>query len=213
MNLDGHGYCFRSSYLLPLSFVIRGKVSLWHEVAGFRGTCRSRKDVPGRVFGDHPPVSLGTGGSLFPSVRATRSDTTAVRIVNVKLGLDSEKRKPTRYPRSLNRETTFGRRNGLHSFHCMSYALNVSRAFRCPPTFLRANFWWIAPIARSDHWLTSIEGLDCCSTFFFCSRRQEEACAGWFWILFYNDVLVLRKFGISKSQDWSVTRQTRTVSW
>ena len=94
-----------------------------------------------------PSTSVpGTGGSLLPSVRATRSDTAAVRLVNIKLGLDSEKRKPTSYPRSLNRETTFGRRNGLHSFHCMSYALYVSRAFRCPPTFLRANFWLIAPI-------------------------------------------------------------------
>ena len=93
MNLDGHGYCFRSSYLLPLSFVIHGKVSLWHdrEVAGFGGPCRSRKDVAGRVFGDHRPVSPGTGGSLFPSVRVTRSGTAAVRLVNVKLGLDSKK--------------------------------------------------------------------------------------------------------------------------
>ena len=202
-------------YLFPLSFVIHGKVLLWHEVAGFGGTCRSRKDVAGRVFGDHRPVSPGTGGSLFSSVRATRSETAAVRLVNVKLGLDSEKRKPTSYPRSLNRETTFGRRNGLHSFHCMSYALyfrrvkdflELTRIFDirkggtqgfprhevsdkqevlfeqnflfvahfvsgkplCPalpnmhsmfarfsvsPTFLRANFWWIAPIAccRKSH--------------------------------------------------------------
>ena len=115
-----------STFCAPVrrtTFVIHGKVLLWHEMAGFGGTCRSRKDVDGRVFGDHRPVSPGTGGSLFPSVRATRSDTAAVRLVNVKLGLDSEKRKPTSYPRSLNRETTFGGRNGLHSFYCMSYLI------------------------------------------------------------------------------------------
>ena len=44
------------------------------------------------------PVAQGTGGSLFPSVRATRSDTVSVRLGNVKLGLNSEKRKPTSYP-------------------------------------------------------------------------------------------------------------------
>ena len=61
------------SKFLPFPTVIRhlwihGKVLLWNEVAGFGGTCRSRKDVDGRVFGDHRPVSPGTGGSLFPSV-------------------------------------------------------------------------------------------------------------------------------------------------
>ena len=146
MNLDGHGHCFRSSCLLPLSFVVHGKVSLWHAVAVFGGTCRSRRDVAGRVFGDHRPVSPGTGGSLFPSVRAIRSDTAAVRLVNVKLGLDSEKKKPTSYPRSLNRETTFGRRNGLRSLHCMHNALKCFARFSVSPTFLRANLWWIAPL-------------------------------------------------------------------
>ena len=86
------------------------------------------------------PVSQGTGGSLFPSVRATRSDAVSVRLGNVKLGLDPEKRKPTSHHWSLNREKTFGRRNGLHSFHCMHCALNVSRAFRCPPPFCARTF-------------------------------------------------------------------------
>ena len=44
------------------------------------------------------PVSQGTGGSLFPSVRATRSDTASVRLGNVKLGLDSEKKKACHLP-------------------------------------------------------------------------------------------------------------------
>ena len=35
---------------------------------------------------------------------------------------------------------TFGRRNRLHSFHCMHCALHVSRAFRCPPPFCSWNF-------------------------------------------------------------------------
>ena len=99
-----------------------------------RGTC-----VTSRRPSTSVPRTL-TGGSLFPSVRATRSDTAAVGLVSFKLGLDSEKRKPTSYPRSLKRETTFGRRNGLHSFHCMSYALYVSRAFRCPPPFCARTF-------------------------------------------------------------------------
>ena len=138
----GLGHCFQSSCLLLLSFVIHGKVSLWLAVDRFRWHLsipqrRSWKCIrrPSTL-----PVSQGTGGSLFPSVRATRSDTVSVRLGNVKLGLDSEKRKPTSYHWSLNREKTFGRRNGLHSFHCMHYALNVSRAFRCPPPFYERTF-------------------------------------------------------------------------
>ena len=50
----GLGHCFQSSCLLPPSFVIHGKVSLWLAVDRFGGTCRSRKDVAGRV-GDHRP--------------------------------------------------------------------------------------------------------------------------------------------------------------
>ena len=46
------------------------------------------------------------------------------------------------YQLPLNSEQRkyFGRRNGLHSFHCMHYALNVSRAFRCPPPFCARTF-------------------------------------------------------------------------
>ena len=96
------------------------------------------------------PVSHGTGGSPFPSVRATRSNTVSVRLGNVKLGLNSEKRKATSYPWSPNREKNFGRRNGLHSFHCMHYALNVSRAFRCPPPFCAQTFDELTTGLRQD---------------------------------------------------------------
>ena len=94
------GHCFQSSCLLPLSFVIHAKVSLWlAAVDRFRWHLsipqrRSWKCIrrPSTLS-----VSQGTGGSLFPSVRATRSNTVSVRLGNVKLGLDSKKRKPTSY--------------------------------------------------------------------------------------------------------------------
>ena len=137
-------HCFQSSCLLPLSFVIHGKVSLWLAVDRFwwHLSIPQRRNWKCIRRPSTFPVSQGTGGSLFPSrsVRATRSDTVSVRLGNVKLGLDSEKRKPTSYHWSLNREKTFGRRNALHSFHCMHYVLNVSRAFRCPPPFCARTF-------------------------------------------------------------------------
>ena len=140
-------HCFRSSYLLslPRSFVIHGKVSLWPR--GFGGTCRSCKDVAWRIFVDHRPPSLPQELAVhrrFCSCSQERHSFYATW--KCQIGARLGKKKPTSYPRSLKRERTFSRRNGLHSFHCMHYALLVS------PTFLRAEFWWIAPI-RQDKWL------------------------------------------------------------
>ena len=148
------GHCFQSSWLLPLSFVIHGKVSLWLAVDRFRWhlsipqrRCWKCIRRPSTL-----PVSEGIGGSLFPSVRATRSDTVSVRLWNVELGLNSEKKKATSYPWSLNREKTFGQRNGLHSFHCMHMHSMFLALFGVPHLFAREL------LMNSPHYLLIAEG-------------------------------------------------------
>ena len=92
-RLGGPGHCFQSSCLLPLSFVIHGKVSLWLAVDRFRwhSSIPQRRSWKCIRRPSTLPVFQGTGGSLFPSVRATRSDTVSVRLGNVKLGSTKKK--------------------------------------------------------------------------------------------------------------------------
>ena len=148
------GHCFQSSCLLPLSFVINGKVSLWLAVDWFRWHLsipqrRSWKCIRRPLT---LPVSQGTGGSLFPSVRATRSDTVSVRLGNVKLGLDSKKKGilPATLEvwteKKLSVEGTDEGTDYLYTHFTACTMHSMFRAHFGVPTFLRANFWWIAPI-------------------------------------------------------------------
>ena len=144
------GHCFQSSCLLPLSFVIHGKVSLWLAVDRFRWHLsipqrRSWKCIrrPSIL-----PVSQGTGGSLFPSVRATRSDTVSVRLGNVKLGLDSEKKEAFQLPLKSEQRKNFRSKERTTFISLHALCTQCFARFSVSPTFLRANFWWIAPIEQ-----------------------------------------------------------------
>ena len=82
----------------------------------------------------------GTGGSLFRSVRATRSDTTAVRLVNVKLGLDSEKKEAYQLPSKSEQRSYFRSTERTTFFSLHELCTQCFARFSVSPTFLRANF-------------------------------------------------------------------------
>ena len=150
------GHCFQRSCLLPLSFVIHRKVFLWLAVDWFRWHLsipqrRSLKCIqsvsPSRRHWLTLPVSQGTGGSLFPSVRATRSDTVSVRPGNVKLGLDSKKKEAYQLPLKSEQRKNFRSKERTTFISLHALCTQCFARFSVSPTFLRANFWWIAPIA------------------------------------------------------------------
>ena len=135
------GHCFQSSCLLPLSFVIHGKVSLWLAVDWFRWHLsipqrRSWKCIRRPLT---LPVSQGTGGSLFPSVRATRSDTVSVRLGNVKLGLDSKKKEAYQLPLKSEQRKNFRskERTTVHSVFFPKLCLILTNRFLA---WLSSNF-------------------------------------------------------------------------
>ena len=83
------------------------------------------------------PVSQGTGGSLFPSVRATRSDTVSVRLGNVKLGLDSEKKEAYQLPlKSEQRKTSVEGTAYIHFTACTTHSM-FRALFGVPHLFAR----------------------------------------------------------------------------
>ena len=145
----GLGHCFQSSCLLPLSFVIHSKVSLWLTVDRFRWhlSIPQRRSCQKVYLATIDPSSLPRNWRFtFPfcscnqerhSFCATWKCQTRARIGKkeaYQLPLKSEQRNNFR----SKERTTF---ISLHALCTQCFA-----RFSVSPTFLRANFWWIAPI-------------------------------------------------------------------
>ena len=148
--------------ILLWAFVI-WKVSLWHAVDRFRWHLSIREGLSLTYLAatDHPVFPRNWQFTIpFCSGNQERHSFCATLQCQIRARLG--RKKPTRHPWSLKRERTLGRRNGLHSFHCMHYALHVSRAFGVPHLFARGilmnspHYW-----KQYQHKSFSLQGLIC----------------------------------------------------
>ena len=153
MTLEARPLLSKFLPFLPLSFVIHGKASLWFAVDWFRWHLSiPQRRMAGSVFGDQwpfqSPKELAVHFSLlFVQPGATQflcdlemsnsgSTWKKKEAYLLHVPLKSEQRKNFR----SKERTTF---ISLHALCTQCFA-----RFSVSPTFLRANFWWIAPIGR-----------------------------------------------------------------
>ena len=141
------GHCFQSSCLLPLSFVMARSLfdSQW---TGFGGTCRSRKDVAGSIFGDYRPFQSPKELAVHFSLLLVQPGATQF-LCDLEMSNSGSTRKTGSPPATLEvwTEKTLSVEGTeyIHFTACI-WCTQCFARFLVSPTFWRANFWWIAPI-------------------------------------------------------------------
>ena len=116
--------------------------------AGFGGTCRSPKDVAWRLFGDDRPPSFSQELAVHHSLLFVQPGATKfLCFLEMSNSVSTRKKEAQQLPLKSEQRKNFQskERTAVISLHAL--CTSCFARFSVSPTFLRAKFSWIAPIA------------------------------------------------------------------